>query len=52
MTIATFLYAELSGSAFHARLGTALLVMLSVLIAGLVGRTLIGVARGEICQPE
>ncbi len=52
LTIATFLYAELSGSAFHARLGTAFLVMLSVLIAGLVGRTLIGVARGEICQPE
>lgn len=52
LTIATFLYAEISHSDTHERLGTAFLALLVVLIAGLIGRTLMGIARGEICQPE
>jgi len=52
LTIATFLYSELAHSAFHLRFATALLVTLSVLIAGLIGRTIIGILRHEICVPE
>lgn len=52
LTIATFLHAEYAHSDAHMRIGTAFLVMLALLIAGLVVRTLIGIMRGEICQPE
>lgn len=52
LTIATFLYAEIAQSDFHERLGTAFLALLAVLIVGLAGRTLLGIVRGEICQPE
>ncbi len=52
LTIATFLYSELAHSAFHLRFATALLVTLSVLIAGLIGRTILGILRHEICVPE
>ncbi|MBL3574732.1 SLAC1 anion channel family protein [Rhodovulum sulfidophilum] len=52
LTIATFLYADASGSAFHLWLGGALLAFLSAVIAGLVGRTLLAIARNEICHPE
>jgi tellurite resistance protein len=52
LTIASFLYAETAHSAFHANLGAALLLLLGGLIAGLVARTLLGMIRGEICQPE
>lgn len=52
LTIASFLYAEMTGSAFHTRLATALLIGLAVLIGGLLARTLLGIARHEICQPE
>lgn len=52
LTIATFLYAEVAHSMVHERMGTAFLAMLAVLLAGLVGRTLIGMSRGEICRPE
>lgn len=52
LTIATFLYAEIAHSDTHTRIGTALLAALAVLIAGLVGRTVLGMSRGEICRPE
>lgn len=52
LTIATFLYAEVAHSVLHERMGTAFLAMLAVLLAGLVGRTVIGMSRGEICRPE
>lgn len=52
LTIATFLYAERTGSDLHERLGTAFLAVLAVVIVGLVGRTIAGILRGEICQPE
>ncbi len=52
LTIATFLYAELAHSDTHLRMATAFLAVLAVLIVGLVGRTIIGMSRGEICRPE
>ncbi|PCD75762.1 SLAC1 anion channel family protein [Pseudothioclava arenosa] len=52
LTIVSFLYAERTHSSFHTLLGTGLLGLLVVLIAGLVGRTILGMTRGEICQPE
>ncbi|TDX30631.1 SLAC1 anion channel family protein [Rhodovulum visakhapatnamense] len=52
LTIATFLYATTTGSAVHLWLGGGLLAFLSLVIAGLVGRTLLAIARNEICQPE
>jgi len=52
LTIATFLYAAETGSAFHKTLGGGLLALLVVVIAVLVGRTAVAIARHEICQPE
>ncbi|MBS0126245.1 SLAC1 anion channel family protein [Aestuariicoccus sp. KMU-90] len=52
LTVATFRYAELSQSAGHRVAGLVFLAALCVVIAGLAGRTLLAVARGEICQPE
>ena len=52
LTIASFLYAEKTGSAAHLVIGTGLLGLLSLIIAGLVGRTALAIARGQICVPE
>jgi len=51
MTIATLIMAEKLGG-FFVPLAGVLLAALSILIAFLMGRTLLGVTRGEICQPE
>ncbi|TCP62789.1 tellurite resistance protein [Rhodovulum bhavnagarense] len=52
LTIATFIYAGQSGSLAHKYLGAGLLGLLVVIIAILLGRTAIAIARHEICQPE
>ena len=52
LTIASFLYAEKTGSAAHLVIGTGLLGLLTLIIAGLVGRTALAMARGQICVPE
>jgi len=52
LTISSFLYAEISGSVGHLLIGAGLLIALVVLIVGLVSRTALAIARGEICQPE
>lgn len=52
LTIASFLYAEKTGSAAHLAIGTGLLGLLTLIIAGLVGRTALAMARGQICVPE
>lgn len=52
LTIASFVYAERTGSDPHLRIATALLAVLSVLLLGLVGRTATGILRGEICRPD
>lgn len=52
LTIANFAMAEKSGVAFYRSVGLGLYVLLAVVIAGLAVRTLVAIARGEICQPE
>jgi len=52
LTIATLKYGALAGSGFHLHLGQGLLALLLLTIAILAGRTLLAIARGEICQPE
>jgi tellurite resistance protein len=52
LAIASFRYADLSGSAAHGWVATGLLGLLALVVAGLVLRTLGAILRGEICQPE
>jgi tellurite resistance protein len=52
ITVASFRFAGLTGSAFHQGLGYALLGILTIVIAGLLLRTARAVWVGEICQPE
>lgn len=52
LTIASFAHAGATGSAAHLGIGAALLALLAALILGLVGRTALAIARGEICRPE
>ena len=52
ITVATFLYAEVTKSDFHVGLGYALFAILAAIIALLIARTLIGIRNKEICQPE
>ncbi len=52
VTIASFAYAQVAGSAAHRLIGAGLLAVLVVIIAALVLRTGQAMARGEICRPE
>lgn len=52
VTIASFLYADMTGSATHRLFGNALMVVLAVIIVALVHRTQRALRAGEICQPE
>ncbi|OZB15682.1 MAG: hypothetical protein B7X55_09135 [Rhodobacterales bacterium 34-62-10] len=52
VTVASFLYADLTGSATHHLFGTVLAGVLLVIIAALVIRTLRAIRADEICQPE
>lgn len=52
LSSASFLYAEKTGSQGHVTAGIVLLMVLVVIVGGLIGRTLLGMVRGEICQPE
>jgi tellurite resistance protein len=52
LAIASFLFAERTGSAFHEGLGLALWAALLAIVAGLAARTVVAIARGEICKPE
>lgn len=49
ITIATLIMAEASGIALYYRLATVLLALLTLVVAGLAVRTLMAVARREIC---
>ena len=51
ITIATLVMAENLGGLFLP-LGVLLLAVLTLVLALLTGRTLLGIKRGEICQPE
>lgn len=52
LTIASLRYAALSGSGWHQVIGLGLLMVLWIIVAGLVLRTLAAIIRGEICMPE
>ena len=52
LTIATFLYAEKTGSHVHLWIGCALWLALAALILGLAARTLGAISAGDICKPE
>lgn len=52
LTIASFAHGAAAPSLAHQRIGFALLALLTVVIAGLVGRTALAIARDEICRPE
>jgi tellurite resistance protein len=52
LTIATLLYAEVTGSALHEYLGAGLLAFLVLIITFLVARTALAIFRHEICRPE
>jgi len=51
ITISTLLMAEKLGGLFLP-LGSVLLAVLTLVLLLLTGRTLLGIRRGEICQPE
>lgn len=52
LTIASFAYAGAAPSEGHRIIGAGLLALLATVIAGLVARTVLAIARGEICRPE
>lgn len=52
LTIASFLYARVAQSGGHLVIAYLALAALAVIIVGLVARTLMAIAKGEICQPE
>ena len=52
VTVASFLYADQTGSAAHRVFGTVLAGVLLVIIAALLIRTLRAIRADEICQPE
>jgi tellurite resistance protein len=52
VTVASFLYADRTGSAAHHLFGTVLAGVLLVIIAALLIRTLRAIRADEICQPE
>lgn len=52
LTIASFVYAGLTGSGVYQAVGLIGLAALAVIIAGLLVRTAMAIGRREICQPE
>ena len=52
LTVATFVYGELSGSAAHVGAGFGLAALTTTVIGALAIRTVVGMMRDEICRPE
>ena len=52
LTVASFLYGRAMDSLAHIGIGLGLLALLSVVVAGLMARTGLAIARDEICRPE
>lgn len=52
LTLATFLVGKETATAFYGAAATVLWAGLSVLVAGLLARTLVAVGRHEICVPD
>ncbi|WP_319773725.1 SLAC1 anion channel family protein [Breoghania sp.] len=51
-TIATFIFAEKSGSALHQKAGIALYALLCAVILLLIWKTLTAIRNGAVCVPE
>lgn len=52
LTLASFRFAELTGSGFHAVLSVLFYALLLVIMAALILRTLKAIRSGEICVPD
>jgi tellurite resistance protein len=52
LSVASFVYGLEMSSAVHLAIGLAVLVGLIVVVVGLLYRTALAIARGEICRPE
>lgn len=52
LTIASFGYAEVAGSAAHLWIGAGLLALLVAVVVGLILRTVLAIFAGTICVPE
>lgn len=52
LTISSIMYGEMAKSHTHVLIGEGLMVALVVLILALIWRTVLGIARNEICHPE
>ncbi|MCZ7562832.1 MAG: SLAC1 anion channel family protein [Burkholderiales bacterium] len=52
VTVATFVMAERTGAAGFGWIGAALLAVLTLVVAALFARTVLAIARGEICVEE
>ncbi|NBD28861.1 MAG: C4-dicarboxylate ABC transporter [Alphaproteobacteria bacterium] len=52
LAIASFRFAALEGTQTHLVIGFAVLAVLVAVVAGLMARTGLAIARGEICRPE
>lgn len=52
LTISSFLFARKVGSGAHEVIGTLSLIVLVLIMAALVYRTILAIVQGEICVPE
>lgn len=52
LAIASFLFARIEHNGFHQTVGLVVLLVLVLVVAGLILRTALAIARNEICRPE
>lgn len=52
LSVASFVYGRAATSGVHIGIGLAVLALLAAVVAGLLLRTGLAIARGEICRPE
>jgi tellurite resistance protein len=52
LSVASFVYGRAAGSGAHVGIGLVVLGLLAAVVAGLLWRTGLAIARGEICRPE
>lgn len=52
LSIASFRFSQMDGSRPHQTIGVVLLILLVGVVAMLIARTALAIARGEVCRPE
>ncbi|MBF9060621.1 C4-dicarboxylate ABC transporter [Rhodobacterales bacterium HKCCSP123] len=52
LSVASFVYGREAASAVHVSIGVLVLALLVAVVTGLLWRTGLAIARGEICRPE